>query len=451
MQRSLLFKCLLLAVVGFLLLIPLGMIEHTIGERTAFRDEAVRSISASTAGPQTLVGPLLAIPVTEEFDEDVVSGSEDSTRVRTVRKKRSQVVTILPKRLHIDGALNVEQRAYGIHRASVFNLHGVLTGSFDPPAAADLPTPGRNAVLTWGNPRLVLGIDDVRGLAGEPVVTVEDVALPVSRGVAPTSLRSGFHAVMREVGVPRKPLSFRVDIELLGTESLAIVPLADLTVADLKGNWPHPSFGGGFLPIKREITKNDFSAHWSVTALAANVQHEALSGAATQNGSDLNSFRVRLVDPVDIYRQALRAVKYGILFVVVIFAAFFAFETIRSLPIHPIQYLFVGLALALFFLLVVSLSEHVAFAWAYLGAAMASVMLIAAYLAAVLRGWRPALAMAGALSLLYTALFGVLQSEQNALLFGSLLLFGVLAALMIGTRRIDWYRVGLNREAAAGA
>ncbi len=451
MQKSLLFKCLLLAAVGFLLLIPLAMIEHTISERTSFRDEAVRSISASTAGPQTLVGPLLAVPVTEEYDEDVVSGSEDSTRVRTVRRKRSHVVTILPKHLHIDGGLTVEQRAYGIHHASVFNLHGVLTGTFDPPAAADLPAPGRNAVLTWGNPHLVLGIEDVRGLAGEPTVTVDNVPLPVSRGVAPTNLRSGFHAVMQEIGVPRKPLSFRVDIELLGTESLAVVPLADLTTADLKGNWPHPSFGGGFLPIKREITKEDFTAHWSVTALAANIQQETLEGKTGPGSGELNCFRVRLIDPVDIYRQALRAVKYGILFVAVIFAAFFAFETIRSLPIHPIQYLFVGLALALFFLLVVSLSEHVAFAWAYLGAAVASVMLIAAYLAAVLRGWGPALAMAGALSMLYTALFGVLQSEQNALLFGSLLLFGVLAALMIGTRKIDWYRVGLGREAGASA
>lgn len=451
MQKTLLFKCLLLAAVGFLLLIPLGMIEHTISERTVFRDEAVRSISSSTAGPQTLVGPLLAIPVTEEYDEDVVTGSEDSARVRTVRKKRSHVVTVLPKRLRIDGALNVEQRAYGIHRASVFDLHGVLTGSFDPPAAADLPAPGRNAVFTWGNPRLVLGIDDVRGLIGEPKVKVNEVDLPVGRGVAPSNLRSGFQATMSEVGVPAKPLTFQVDIELLGTESLAVVPLADLTTADLKGNWPHPSFGGGFLPLKRDITKSGFAAHWSVTALAANVQQETLEGKTGPGASDLNAFRVRLVDPVDIYRQALRAVKYGVLFVAVIFAAFFAFETIRSLPIHPIQYLFVGLALALFFLLTVSLSEHVAFAWAYVGAAVGSVVLITAYLVAVLRGWRPALVMAGALSMLYTALFGVLQSEQNALLFGSLLLFGVLAALMIGTRKIDWYRVGLNREAGARA
>ncbi|MBI4996196.1 MAG: inner membrane CreD family protein, partial [Rhodocyclales bacterium] len=163
MQRSLLFKCLLLAGLGLLLLVPLGMIEHTIRERTAFRDEAVRSIAASTAGVQRLVGPVLAIPVVEEYDEELASNQEH-TAVRTVRKRRNHVVTLLPKRVRIDGGLTVDQRAYGIHHATVFNLHGVIAGSFDPPAEADLPIPGRNAVLHWGSPRLVLGIDDVRGL-----------------------------------------------------------------------------------------------------------------------------------------------------------------------------------------------------------------------------------------------------------------------------------------------
>lgn len=446
MQKSLLFKCLLLAGLGLLLLVPLGMIEHTIGERTAFRDEAVRSIAASTAGAQRLIGPVLAISVVEEYDDELATGPEQAA-MRTVRKRRNHVVTLLPKRVRIDGGLTVDQRAYGIHQATVFNLHGVITGSFDPPAEADLPTLGRNAVLHWGNPRLVLGIDDVRGLIGEPKVSVDEVDVPIARGVAPTKLHSGFHAELASTGLPRKPFNFRVDLDLLGTESLGVVPLADSTVAEFRANWPHPSFVGGFLPIERSVSAKGFSAKWSVTALAANVQREVLDGKPGPGLGELNSFRVKLIDPVDIYRQALRAVKYGLLFVAVIFAAFFTIETLRSLPIHPIQYLLVGLALALFFLLVVSLSEHIAFAWAYLGAACASIALITVYLAAVLRGWRPALGMGGALAMLYTALFGVLQSEQNALLLGSLLLFAVLGAIMIGTRKIDWYRVGQGREA----
>ncbi len=447
MQRTLFFKCLILAVLGVLLTLPLGMIERTIGERSAYRDEAVRAIAANSAGRQLLTGPLLAIPVEEEYDEDVVGKDEDKV-VRIVRRKRMRTVTVVPKKLHLDGALKAERRAYGIHSAAVYLLHAQLTGSFDPPGEADLPARGRNSVLTWGRPRLVLGIADVRGLAGEPKLRLGDVDLAVARGTQPTTLPAGFHGELAKPGLPTQALPFAIELDLVGTESFALVPLAGITTAELHGNWADPSFGGGFLPRDREVGKDGFRARWSVSALASNVQREALAGTPGQASGEPSTFSVRLIDPVDIYRQALRAVKYGALFVVVIFAAFFALEIIAALPIHPIQYLLVGLALALFFLLLLSLSEHVAFAWAYLAAALASIGLIVAYLTAVLRGWGRAAGVGGALLLLYGALFGVLQSEQNALLFGSLLLFAILATLMLGTRRVDWYRVGLPRAEA---
>ncbi|MRR08842.1 cell envelope integrity protein CreD [bacterium] len=444
MQRPLLWKCLLLSVLGLALMLPLGMIERTISERSYYRSEAVRSIAASTAGPQTLIGPILVIPVREEYDDEVPVAKDDEGRVRIVRRSRTQVLTVLPKRLDVDGSLGVERRAYGIHEASVFELQGSLKGSFDPPSEADLPTRGRNSVLTWGKPSLVLGISDVRGLSGEPKVKVGESDLVVARGAAPSGLKSGFHAELAAAGLPTKPLSFRVDLKLAGTESIAIAPLAELTTAELRGNWPHPSFGGGFLPRERQVGEDGFRARWSVSALAADIQRDALGGREGHSLGDNAVFRIRLIDPVDIYQQATRAVKYGVLFIVLIFAGFFAFETIKALPIHPIQYLLVGLAIAVFFLLLVSLSEHIAFAWSYLAAAAASIALITIYLAAVLRGWRPGLSAGSALGLLYGALFGVLRSEQNALLLGSVLLFVVLAALMLGTRKVDWYAVGLG-------
>jgi len=173
------------------------------------------------------------------------------------------------------------------------------------------------------------------------------------------------------------------------------------------------------------------------------VQREALNNVAAPTAETLPSFTIRLLDPIDVYHLAVRAVKYGLLFVVVIFAAFFAYEVIATLPIHPVQYVLVGLAQAMFFLLLLSLSEHISFALAYVAAAAGSVLLMVAYLAAVLRGTARALWAGGALALLYAALFGVLESEQNALLLGSLLLFAILAALMLGTRRVDWYRIAV--------
>lgn len=449
MQRTLLFKCLLLALLVVVLLVPLTMIEHTIAERSSYRDQAVRAIAASSAGRQILTGPVLAIPVEEEYDEEVAPGQGNSSAFRFVRRKRKLTVILLPKKLQVKGGLKVERRAYSIHSAAVFDMHMALNGSFDAPTEADVPNRGRNSVLVWGRPRLVVGISDVRGLVTEPQVRVAEANLVAVRGAQPTNLRSGFHADLPAAGMPSHALSFSTEFDLIGTESFAMVPLADLTDAELQGNWANPSFGGGFLPRERQVSKQGFQAHWTVSALAANVQREALMGARGQATAKLPSFNVRLIDAVDIYRQALRAVKYGVLFVVVIFATFFAIEVVAALSIHPIQYLLVGLALALFFLLLVSLSEHLAFALAYLVAAFASVGLIVAYLAAVLRSWGRAIGVGGALSLLYAALFGVLQSEQNALLLGALLLFAILSALMLGTRHVDWYRVGLPRADAS--
>lgn len=454
MNRPLLQKIGALILLGVLLTVPLLMIGGTIQERSYYRSQAVAAIAAGSAGAQGLVGPVLVIPFDEEYDQelddsDVRNGRNDRDNIagkRLVRRKRSLSITLLPKRLHVDGSVRVERRAYGIHEASVFELQGVLSGNFDPPTEADLPAPGRNAVRTWGKPRLILGLADPRGLVTEPKLQLAGETLAVKRGVAPTELKSGFHADALASGLPTKALPFRIELNLLGTESLSVQPLADLTTTELHGNWPHPSFGGAFLPRERQLDETGFRARWSVSALASGEQKEILSaGAATLAHAEDKGFRVRFIDPVDIYHLAERAVKYGLLFVVVIFAAFFTLETLRRLAIHPLQYGLVGLALALFFLLLLSLSEHMGFALAYSVAALASTALIVVYLSAVLKGWKPALAVGAGLGTLYGALFGILQSEQNALLLGSLLLFAVLASVMLGTRRVNWYQAGLSK------
>ncbi|HEY6898398.1 MAG TPA: cell envelope integrity protein CreD [Rhodocyclaceae bacterium] len=460
MQKQLFWKCLSLFVLGLMLLIPLGMIESTVAERSHFREEAVNQVAANSARAQTLIGPLLVLPVFEEYDEEISEGEGEARRTRLVRRTRNRDVFVFPRKLTLEGGLNVEQRAYGLHQVAVFDLKGQLSGQFDPPAESDLPKPGRNGAVRWGAPRLVLGLSDPRGLISEPKIKLGGSDLSPARGTGLGGMKNGFQAAIpHAVAGLTQSLPFRIELRLAGTESFGLVPLADQTVASLSSNWAHPSFGGGFLPRERQVDEQGFRATWSVSALAANVQRDILNQpgraneATPSSGSveEQNSFRVRLIDPVDIYRLSLRATKYGVLFVVLTFAAFFMFENLRSLPIHPVQYGLVGLALAIFFLLLLSLSEHVGFAWAYLVAALASSGLITAYLAAVLRGWKPALAFGSGLGLLLGALFGVLLSEQNALLLGSLLLFAALAALMLGTRSIDWYRLKPALQANAEA
>ena len=443
MKNPLFLKCTLLALIAALLLIPLSMIEHTIDERTMHRAEAIRAIAASSAGEQSIAGPVLTIPVVEEYDDEQIEEVNGVTRKKTVRRKRTHTIAVSPRQLDFKGDLNVERRAYGLHETAVYEMRGAMTGNFEVPGAAALPTLGQNARLSWGTPVVSVGIADARGISGEPRIQLAGASLVPRRGAKTGDSRNGFHAIADKLDGERPAtVPFEVQLNLAGTGSFDFVPVGETTTAELKGNWPHPSFGGNYLPRTREVSKEGFSARWATTALASNA-------SASQSKEGMNGFQVRLIDPVDIYRQSLRAVKYGVLFIVLSFAAFFMFEHLHTLPIHPIQYLLVGLAQAVFFLLLTSLSEHIAFSLAYLTAAAASIALIGVYLASILRGWRRGLGFSGALTILYAALYNILRSEQNALLLGSLLLFLALAGLMLGTRRIDWYRMG-KHEATEG-
>jgi inner membrane protein len=442
MKNPLFQKCALLALLAALLLIPLAMIERTIDERTAHRAGAIRAIAASSAGEQSIVGPVLTVVVEEEFDEEKGDDNNGWSKKHTVRSKRLHTIETLPRLVHLDGALNVEKRAYGLHETAVFELDGSVSGTFDTPTAASLPPLGANARLTWGKPTLSMGITDPRGVTGEPKIELGGQALSPRRTAHIAGAEQGFHGASNaHLDGKSTSLPFRIDLRLAGTGSIGFVPLGEVSTAELRGNWPHPSFGGNFLPRSRELNKDGFVARWSTTGLAS--ASEASKAQAQDAG-----FQVRLIDPVDVYRQALRAVKYGVLFVVLSFAAFFTFENLKALPIHPIQYMFVGLTQAVFFLLLTSLSEHISFSLAYLAAATASITLIGVYLASILRGWQRGVGFSSALVILYASLFGILRSEQNALLLGSLLLFVALAGLMLGTRRIDWYGLGQPATAA---
>jgi inner membrane protein len=282
----------------------------------------------------------------------------------------------------------------------------------------------------------------------------------------------GKEGVHVRLAAPRAGATLRLvaqlDFKLGGTELLALVPLARSNAFKLESSWPHPRFGGDFLPRERRVSGKGFTAQWEVSSLASNAQAQFLGGktlpsfaeamllspdanthatALTSDGID--AVAVALVDPVNIYSKADRASKYGLLFVLLTFVGFFMFELIKQLRIHPIQYGLVGLSLAIFFLLLVSLSEHIAFHWAYLVASSACIGLLGIYLSAVLRSTGRGLSFAAMLTTLYAALYGLLVSEDNALLLGTSLLFVILAALMLVTRRVDWYQLGGGKPSAS--
>jgi len=279
----------------------------------------------------------------------------------------------------------------------------------------------------------------VRGLAGEPVLSVNGSNLRLQNDSGSLAAVSpGLHAelpalVDTQSGMLPGLQSVDMNLQLAGTRALSVVPIGDNNQVALRSAWPHPAFSGDFLPTERQVDSGGFSAQWMLSALATGAQ------AQLQDKASLDALRVDLVDPVDVYTQADRASKYGILFVLLTFTGFVLLELIRGLRIHPVQYLLVGLALAIFFLLLLSLSEHIAFWQAYLVAAAACIGLQFFYLLGVLRSRALAASFATLLTALYGVLYSLLASEDNALLMGSLLLFGILAVIMWLTRRLDWY------------
>jgi len=424
-------KAAIVAGLTLLLLIPLGMINGTIKERTYYRQEAVTKVAESFAGPQLLAGPVLVVPYTDAvqvLDKDAFG--KPVTRV----ERTSHHWTLFPASMSMQGKLVPSIRKRGLHEVRVYELQSTLKARFDKTVPNDA---GVGVTRTLGQPYLSFSIADVRGLVGSPRLQIDGTPLPLQQGLGTHRDGSGLHAPIAAATFGA-PLRFTVELQssLAGTESLAIAPIADSNHIALSSSWPHPQFAGRFLPRNHRIADTGFNAQWDISSLAAGSQGQYLQGVANEG---LDTLALGLVEPVNIYSQADRASKYGFLFVTLTFVAFFMFELLKRLAIHPIQYLLVGLALAIFFLLLLSLSEHMEFWIAYLAASIACIGLLAVYLSAVLRSKLRGVGFAAGLTLLYAALYGLLVSEDNALVLGSLMLFAILAALMTITRRIDWY------------
>ena len=237
---------------------------------------------------------------------------------------------------------------------------------------------------------------------------------------------------------------FKLNLTLQGTSALHFTPVARETEVNLEADWPHPSFTGDYLPVERTVTDRGFAARWQASFFSTNIQQLLVACAddGACEGFNGRRFSVSFIDPVDHYAKMGRAVNYALLFVTLTFAAFFLFEVLRRLVIHPVQYALVGVALALFFLLLLSLSEHIGFTRAYLVSASACVGLLGFYIRHVLGGFARGAGFAAGLAALYGLLFLLLRMEDYALLVGSLLLFGTLAVVMVLTRHIDWFTVG---------
>ena len=415
-----------------LLSLPLMMVRELINERADYRSEVVEAIEQSTSGSQKLAGPLIAIPVTE-----TLSRMENQ---KEVDYQRSWVYYWLPESLAVTGKQTVESRRVGIYSGQVWHNALQIKATFDPLRLATL----RKKNIVLGEPRLVVSVGDARGIGAIHAPEVNGTVLSVEPGLGISGDGAGIHMPMPALAEDNKPLEIAFSLDLNGTGEFSLVPLGRNSELQLSSNWPHPGFLGSFLPTKREVNAAGYRAHWQ-SSWFANDMGRYFKDDMEIPWLRLPAFSADVMSLADQYQLTDRATKYAILLIGLTFMAFFVFESLTRRPLHPMQYLLVGLSLVLFYLVLLALSEHVGFTAAWLAASLSGAVMNGVYLQAVLRGWRNSLLFVAALLLLDGVMWFLLHSEDSALLLGTGVLALALSALMFLTRRVDWYALSLPK------
>ncbi len=415
-----------------LLSLPLMMVRELINERADYRSEVVDAIEQSTSGSQKLAGPLIAIPITETLTR--------MENQKEVNYQRNWVYYWLPESLAVTGKQTVESRRVGIYSGQVWHNALQIKASFDPLRLAAL----RKTNIVLGQPRLVVSVGDARGIGAIHAPEVNGNVLSVEPGLGISGDGAGIHMPMPALAEDNKPLEIAFSLDLNGTGEFSLVPLGRNSELQLTSNWPHPGFLGSFLPTQREVSAAGYRAHWQ-SSWFANDMGSYFKDDMEIPWSRLPAFSADVMSLADQYQLTDRATKYAILLIGLTFMAFFVFESLTRRPLHPMQYLLVGLSLVLFYLVLLALSEHIGFTAAWLAASLSGAVMNGIYLQAVLRGWRNSLLFVAALLLLDGVMWFLLHSEDSALLLGSGVLALALSVLMFLTRRVDWYALSLPK------
>jgi inner membrane protein len=429
-SRSASAKAAIVAFLTLVLLIPMGMIEGVIVDRQNNASVASVDIRSSWGGDQTVTGPILRLPYS--VNKQTVYGSAYT---------EEQVVHILAEELVVTADVTTEIRYRGIHEVPMFRADIEITGKIDLGALATLGIAAEQ--VTWSGAEIFLGISDPKAISKIPVIVANGSGVNfTSSGDGIEGLASQLSAsVGRKLTTPESEsrLAFDISVAVNGSGSLQFLPLAENASVTMSANWASPSFTGRQLPTGRDLREDGFDAAWHATSLGRKLPAVWIDSHAAQVSVAADAFGTRFIQPVGLYQLIERATKYAVLFIGLTFVTYFLIEIVGNLRLHPLQYLLVGLANTLFYLLLLSLSEHVGFDIAYLVSALASAALISGYSAAILVRRARALAMAAVLTGLYAFLYLTLNAESFALLAGSIGLWIVLAVVMYLTRGINWY------------
>ncbi len=439
-KNKLAFRFIVIAALTLLLNIPLQEVTDVVRERSRSYHQVLDDIAATWGRQQTLQGPLLLIPYTETIITTKVVTADDGSQQTVQHSSLNQkTAVVLPDALNLNGQINGQTRQRGLYQSQVYSADLTLTGAFTRPKLQQLSN--HIETIHWDKAWLAVGLSDTQAI--NQVSALQwgtDQAKAGKIGFEPGArimkmLPNGFHAPLNLSNEQQRyPFSFQLQIN--GSKGFYFSPVAKTTQAQLQSDWPHPSFQGDVLPKQHQIDADGFSAHWSIPHLARNypqlwtLENEDYAIAKFRAG-------VNIFESVSLYAKVTRAIKYASLFILLTYITFLVFEVSIGKRLHIVQYGIIGLALAMFYLTLLSMAEHAGFAIAYLAAALLIIAMISCYAYSAIRSISRTTLITLSLSGLYLMLFILLRLEDHALLGGTILLLVILAVLMYLTRNMN--------------
>lgn len=434
LKNNIYLKTITIIIIGLLLLIPTSMIKNLIFERETTQKEAINEVSSKWGQEQTISGPYISIP----YFRYVKEFSKKDSVERIIQLK--EFIHILPTELNISGVIKPEPRYRGIYEIVVYNSKLNISGKFTKLNLSELDIPLKDIQIEKAY--FTVGINDLRGIEEQVSLNWNNNLFSFNPGVASNDIvESGINAKINLNPQDSSICNFSFSLNLKGSQLLYFTPVGKVTDINISSTWKNPSFNGAFLPDSRKITDSGFIAHWNVLHLNRNYPQIWTGSVYSIKES---SFGIDLLLPVDNYQKSYRSIRYAILFIGFTFLVFFFIEALNKVFIHPIQYILVGIALIVFYTLLLSISEHIRYNSAFIISALATLMLIAGYIKAILKSNKLTYLISGILLVLYTFIFVIIQLQDYALLIGSIGIFIILGLVMYFSRKIDWYNLNMN-------
>ncbi len=424
-------KLSIIVFIALFLLASTTLITKLIQEREGLKYSAISEVSSKWGNAQTVSGPFISVPY-NRYEKQI---NEDKS-IEIITHK--EFIHFLPENLEIKGTINTEKRKRGIYEIVVYNSEINISGIFKNIYAGDLNIDNNN--IFWDKAVLTTGISDLRGIENQITLNWNNREISFNPGTTTNDVVfTGINAkipLLNTIDTISYTFAFKLDLK--GSSLLYFVPMGKTTNVNLKSSWNNPKFNGAFITDNNQVNESGFTANWNILHLNRNYPQVWTNNQYQISDS---AFGVDLILPVESYQKITRSVKYAVLFIGFTFLVFFFVEILKKKFIHPVQYILVGVSLIIFYTLLLSVSEHTDYNTAFLISAVSTLLLISAYVKAILKSWSLTFLISGILLILYTFNFVIIQLQDYSLLIGSIGLFVVLALIMFFSRKVDWYAV----------